>query len=324
MKRNRYVRLGIVMGTLCLLSMHCSDPNLPLISIVQPDQDAVIVEPDVPSLQYVEVNVPVPGCGATTYPVYPETFTATRSTLDDGKVVLEEDITADLCDGVPDPDTGAYTWSGDAEFPDFGEYQVLFSIENERGQGEETLTLRIEQPVGVFQGGTFYLSFSSLGQDPSDCLASQALLDLIHPVFQDLIFPVDLPSGAEILASGNAYPWTLDLPRPIPSVHALLGLDEENNDIRIDGPDDYTVDISGLLPIPGLECILTIALEGLFDDVEPYDPDGVLSGALTVEASPGGECVLIPSSENCSLILGLDLDSELKTRPAGLKVFSAG
>lgn len=63
--------------------------------------------------------------------------------------------------------------------------------------------------------------------------------------------------------------------------------------------------------MPGLECIVTMSMQGSFDAVEPNDPDGVLPGAVTVEASPGGNCTLIPSSEDCSLILGLDMDSEL-------------
>lgn len=308
MSRAGILRLSICLGLLCLLSVHCFDPNLPGIQILLPETDTALVGDAPPFSTEVEVLVPLPGCGAASYPVDPETFRAVLERVEDGKTIWEEDVSQALGAGVLDPETAAFAWSGEVELPAFGEYTLRFSVQNERGQGTAARDLRAEQTATLFPGGDLLLSFSSLGQDPAGCLAPEPLLGLIHPVIKDLVFPVDLPSGAEILASGNAYPLTIGLPNPIPSIRVVLHVDETSNDILMDGPDDYTINLNGLLPIPDLDCIITAAMDGGFHDLDPTDVDGMLIGDLTVETAPGGTCSLVPSGDGCFLLIGLDGD----------------
>ena len=76
----------------------------------------------------------------------------------------------------------------------------------------------------------------------------------------------------------------------------------------MDGPEGYTIDLGGLMPIPGLDCIVTADIDGVFDDLEPGDPDGFLTWDVSVEPGPGGDCSLISSGGSCTLIMNLDGD----------------
>lgn len=77
---------------------------------------------------------------------------------------------------------------------------------------------------------------------------------------------------------------------------------------REDGPDSYTIDLTGLAPLPGFDCVITASADGVFDDLDPYDPDGSLTiGILQVEPSPQGQgCTLHIPSGACSLVVGMD------------------
>jgi len=121
----------------------------------------------------------------------------------------------------------------------------------------------------------------------------------------------DLPAPADILASGNAYPMTIPLPYPLGNVDVLLSLDEAGNAILLDGPEDYTINLTGLVPPPltGFDCIITAGANGIFDDLDPYDIDGGLTISVTdVQPSPGGNCTLASPSGGCDLIVDLDGD----------------
>ena len=79
--------------------------------------------------------------------------------------------------------------------------------------------------------------------------------------------------------------------------------------ILMDGPDDYTIDLTGLAPIPGFDCVITASADGVFDDLDPDDIDGSLTiGITSVQASPGGTCNLNPPSGDCELGIGMDAD----------------
>ena len=312
MKGRALIRAGLVLALIVVLPIHCVDPNLPVFDIVSPEQGAQFVADAPPHTLTVEVRVPLPGCGASVFPVAPETFDARLTGRNDCDVFHEEDVTAAFGDAVADPETGAYTWNGEIELPAFGEYTLDLTIANEQGDGSGRLDLRLEPPVSEFPGGSFFLSLSCIHQEPASCLAPNIISELILPVIEDLIFPATFPSGAEILDHGNAYPMTIVPGQlPIPPIDLVLSLDEAGNDILMDGPDDFTFDLTGQLPVPGLDCIITADLTGALHDTDPADVDGALSGALTIEASPGGECALPSVGGECSLILGLDLDNEI-------------
>lgn len=310
MKIRTNIRLMMALAVLCSLSTRCFNPNLPTVVVVSPEADASVIAEVLPLAQAVEVNVPLPGCGAAAFPVDPETFTATLQGMLDGKVVSEEDVTPLFGTGVADPATGTIGWAGDVPLEGYGEYAIAFSVENEHGPGTGLLRLRVEQPLAEFPGGWFLLSLSSMDQSPADCLGPQLLLDLIHPVIKDLVFPVTLPTAQEVLEADNAYPLTLTINPMMPSIPLVLRVDEPANRFLMDGPDAFTYNLAGAFPASGLDCVLTAAIDGLLDDIDPQDPDGRLTLDLTVEAVPGGECVLIPAGDDCALILGLDGDVE--------------
>ena len=309
MRKTGGIKLGISLLVMLFLAIHCADPNLPKFQFLSPVQNAVIVEGNLPYALDVEVAVAQPGCGATTYPIDPSTFQATLQGLTDGEVVLEQDVTGDFGEGILDPQTGRYTWSGTVDLPDNGEYRIVFLVTNDIGQGTGILNLRLEVPAADFPGGTFLMSVSNMAQAPASCFINQGLIGIILGLVQNITFPLDLPSGAEILASGNSYPITINLPFPLSPVDVLLSLDEPNNDILMDGPDDYTLDFSGLVPLPGFDCIITAGADGVFDDLDPDDLDGFLTiGITNVQAAPGGTCSLSTPTGDCDLTVFMDAD----------------
>jgi len=295
---------------LCVVSFHCFDPNLPFLRVVSPAPETFVAAPALPYLQPVEARVPLPGCGAAVFAADPETFAAALRVLDDGTVFSEEDVTAAFGAPATDPGIGETAWSCEVALPAFGEYEILLSVGNERGTGTALAKVSVMPPAAAFPGGWYLMSLSSMEQEPARCLAPQALLDLLHPVIKDLVFPVTLPSAGEILAAGNAFPLNIALPSPLPSIPVVLRVDEEAGGVRMDGPDDFRFNLSGLLPFPGLDCVLHASIEGGFHDLDPADPDGRLAMNLTVEPVPGGDCSLVPAGEDCVLVFGLDGDTE--------------
>ncbi len=308
MKKPLKIRLGIALGILCGLSIQCFNPNLPTVVVVSPEPGVPVVAPALPHDQFVEVNVPLPGCGAAAFPVDPRTFTATLLGMHDGKVVNEEDVTSLFGSAVLDPDTGAYAWEGNVPLPDYGEYEMAFSVTNEQGPGSGLLELSLGPPVNEFPGGWYLMSLSSMAQSPAECLGPQILLAVVHSVIKDLVFPLTLPSAEEILDADNAYPISLRINPMMPSIPMVLRVDEQANEILMDGPDEFTYNLSGEFPYPGLDCIIKAAIDGVLKDLDPQDPDGRLTLDLSVDAVPGGECVLVPAGDECALILGLDAD----------------
>lgn len=311
MSAKRILQLTVSLSVLCLMALHCTDPNLPRIKLVDPPQGSVIVQEGVPYALPVEVSVPLPGCGATTFPVDPDSFTAVLSQIRDGQTLYETDITSSFARSQ-DPQTQTWTWTASLELSSFGDYQIAFTIQNERGSGANTLGFRLEQAVAALPGGTYWMGISSLKQAPSNCLLPDVLLGVIYGLIKDVRFLLTLPSGQDILDSGNAYPLTIPLPYPLGNIDVLLSLDEAANDILIDGPDSYTIDLTGMVPPPftGFDCVITASAEGIVDDLDPTDLDGALTiGVLDVQPSPGGSgCTLSPPSGSCNLKAGLDGD----------------
>jgi len=309
MKARNAVRIGICLISFCFLTIHCADPNLPRITIVSPEQNAVIQSSAVPySLDDVELSVPVPGCGATTVPVDPETFSATLTRLVDGEVLPPETDVTSSFDYILDSETGAYTYTGTVELADFGDYQIHFTIQNVTGEGANTLIFRLEPTVEEFPGATLTMSVSSLKQQPASCLFSDLVLPIIYGIIKPKTFELTLPSGADM--AGGPYFLYISLPMPLGDIPVWLSLDVLNNDILIDGPDIYTIDLTGLAPIPGFDCMITASADGVFNDIDPNDPDGSLTIGITdVQPSPWGEgCTLSPPTGDCALIVGMDGD----------------
>ena len=284
MKGSHGIKIGIALMIMCLMAVHCVDPNKPRFIITSPDPDAVLISAALPSAVDVELSVPVPGCGGTGPAIAPATFLAELALLRDGIEESRVDVTADFSEGVLDPATSAYGFTGTVALSDFGDYQLWFTIENVNGLvGASILAFRLEQEVSEFPGGTYTMRISGLGQDPASCLLSNALLPIITPILGGIPFSLTLPSGADILASGNNFQLDIALPF-LGYIETYLSLDETENDILIDGPDEYTIDLSTLpVPLPGFDCIVTAAADGIFDDVDPNDPDG----SLTVSIAPG-------------------------------------
>ena len=92
-------------------------------------------------------------------------------------------------------------------------------------------------------------------------------------------------------------------------------LDETYETILMDGPDVYTADTSGLLPIAGVDCVITGSADGIFDDINTEPLTGSLTIGITdVQPSPGGVCnpnLLRPPEGDCDLIVNLDAGSPL-------------
>ena len=311
MKAKRIVQVGLSFLVLCLFALHCGDPNLPTIRIVSPADNTVFVGEAVPYTLPVpvEVTVPAPGCGGTGPAIDPNTFTALLARLEDGDVVSEVDV-ASYFVGAQDPETKVWTWTAASlELSSFGDYQLNFTIQNASGQGANTLTFRLEQAVAQFPGGTFIMGVSSLTQTPSNCLLNDFLIGAIYGLISGMTFPLSLPSGAAIIASGNSYFMYIPLPAPLGNIPVYLSLDEPNNDYLIDGPDVYTINLTGLVPLPGFDCVITASADGVFNDMDTNDPDGSLTIAISdVQTSPGGTCTLVAPTGDCSLIVGMDGD----------------
>lgn len=309
MKSNIRLKIGLSFLVLGFMALHCTNPNLPLVQFLDPAQDSAYVTDAFPYALDVKVSVPLPGCGATTFPVDPASFTATLVAVVDGEAVSEVDVTAVFGSGTPNPQTGAYTWIGTVEVQEYSEFKVVVTIANTEGIGSNALRFRVEQPAADFPGGFFTMSVSKLTQVPSGCVIDQGLIGIIEGIVKTIPFSLGLPSGADILAGGNAYPIVIALPFPLGNVDATLSLDEANNDILIDGPEDYTINLTGVAPLPGFDCIITAAANGLFDDVDPDDLDGVLNISVTnVDTSPGGTCSLVAPSGECNLNVFIDAD----------------
>ena len=307
-----FVRFGIILAVSGMLAVNCENPMLPAIQIINPEQNAVYVTDGSLSLD-VEVRVPVQTCGTQSFPVNPDTLEATMSQVLDGEVISEEDVTANLGDEVLDPATGTYAWTGTVDLPDYGDYKLLITINNSQGTGSARRNIRLEQDVVDFEGGYMTMHITSLRQSPADCLIPNLAIGTVLGQLRKMSISLILPSGADIQGGGQTA--TIDLPPPMSPVSVDLSLDEANNDILIDGPDDYEMDITGMAPIGGYNCILTGSLDGVFDDIDPYDPDGSLTIQITdVTPSGTGSCGLSVPGAGCTWTLGLDADPD--TPPA--------
>ncbi len=308
----RAVPVKLVIGLMCLgmLALHCADPNLPRFRVITPAQNTVfLIDHDIPLPTYVEAGVAQPGCGATIFPIDPETFTATLRQVRDGEGIAEEDVTDSFGEPVLNPTTGEFVFPGTVDLPGFGDWNIEFNVSNEVGEGTGILTLFVKQNVEAFQGGPYKMTVSSLGQAPANCLLPGFLLPIIQGIVGGTYFTVFLPSGEDILNAGNDYPFVIPLPYPLGNIDVILSVDVEQNAILIDGPDDYVIDLTGLAPLPGFDCVITAAANGIFDDLDPYDPDGFITISIAdVQASPGGSCTLVPPSGACDLIVGIDGD----------------
>ncbi len=311
MTTKRVLQLSLSCATLCLLALHCTDPNLPTIRIENPPQNSVLVENEVPYLLPVEVTVPLPGCGSTTFPIDPDSFTAVLTQVRDGETVFELDVSSSF-ERTQNPQTQAWKYTASLQLDSFGDYQIRFTVQNERGMGTNVLLFRLEQAVTAFPGGNYWMKISSLKQSPANCLLADWLLQIIYGLIKDVSFLLYIPSGQAIIDSGNAYPLTIPLPYPLGEIDVILSLDEAANDILIDGPDSYEIDLTGLVPPPftGFDCIITASADGVIDDLDPTDPDGLLTiGILDIQPSPGGNgCTLNPPSGSCILKVGMDGD----------------
>ncbi len=310
MRKSGRVKLAIALLFMGVMALHCGDPNIPTFVVISPAQNTVyIADYSAPLPVDVEVAVNQPGCGGTTYPIDPATFTATLQLWRDGELIAEEDRTSSFDEGVLDPSIARYTFTGNVELPGFGDWVILFNVSNAMGEGMGTLSLQVVQTVTEYGGGIYKMTVDGLDQDPNNCLLPDSLLPIIQGIVGGTWFGLTLPSGADILAAGNSHPLTIPLPYPLGNVEVLLSVDEADNAILIDGPDDYTIDLTGLVPAPftGFDCVITAAADGIFDDLDPYDPDGSLTIAISdVQASPGGNCTLTAPTGACALIVDLD------------------
>ena len=301
-----FIRFGIILAVLGMLAVNCENPMLPAIQIVNPEKNAVYITDGSLDLD-VEVRVPVQTCGTQSYPANPDTLEATLSQVLDGVDISVMDVTADLGDEVLDPATGTYAWTGTLNLPDYGDYELHVTINNSQGQGGAKRNIRLEQDVVDYEGGDLSMHITSLKQSPADCLIPNLAIGTVLGQIRSLPFNLTLPSGAAIQGGGQSA--TIELPSPMSPVDVGLSLDEANNDILIDGPDDYVMDITGMAPIGGYDCILTGSLDGVIDDIDPYDPDGSLSILITDVTSSGtGSCSLSVPSSGCTWTMGMDGD----------------
>jgi hypothetical protein len=96
-------------------------------------------------------------------------------------------------------------------------------------------------------------------------------------------------------------------------VDVLLSLDPTRQDILMDGPDVYIADTTGVLPFPGVDCVITGSADGIFDDINTEPLTGSLTIDVTdVQASPGGACnLLYAPAGDCQLILTINAGSPL-------------
>jgi len=312
MRRSSRVKLAVALMFLGVMALHCEPSNLPIFTWVTPLQNTVfLADGDDPLPTVIESAVPLPGCGATVFPIDPGTFTASLEEWRDGEMIDAADVTSSFGEPVLDPTLGKYTFPGTVDLPGFGDYRLVLSVSNEMGEGTGVLSLFVKQNAASFAGGPYNFTVSGLDQDPNSCLLPDILLPVIQGIVGGINMPMMLPSAADIIASGNAYPFTIPLPYPLGDVDVIFSVDETGNAILIDGPDDYTIDLTGLVPPPltGFDCVITAAADGIFDDLDPYDVDGSLTISIAdVEASPGGNCTLTPPTGDCDLIVEMDGD----------------
>jgi hypothetical protein len=316
MKRTGIVRGGICLAVFCLMALHCANPFLPGIGITP--EDGTVFVADAVTTPYpvdVTVSVPVPGCGATVYPVNPATFVAELIPVLDGVLGTAIDVTGDLGSPVEDPDTGTLTWTGTVGVANFGNHILAATISNDQGPSTRTRNFRLEQTASLLPGPSNQrMTVSSLGQDPSGCMIPQALMLIINPLLSTAYFDIyGFPSGAELLAAGSTgVDVLMPLPPPLPTITVNMVLDEVNNDIIMNGPGEMIIDMTGLAPGLPFDCVITGNAgpgAGVFDDLDPNDLDGTLVVSITdVQASPGGTCSLTPPAGACEMIVRMDAD----------------
>lgn len=312
MNASSRLKLAVALVLMGGLAVQCNPSNLPIFQWASPLQNTVfLADYDVPLPMDVEVAVPQPGCGATVFPIDPATFSATLQEWRDGAFVSEEDVTASFDEPLLDPTLGKYTFTGTVDLPGFGDWRLVARVSNANGEGESFVNVQLLQNASAFQGGIYKMTVSGLDQDPNNCLLPDFLLGVIQGIIGGTWFGLELPSSQIIIDAGNAYPLTIPLPYPLGNVDVILSVDTVENAILIDGPEDYTIDLTGLVPPPltGFDCVITAGANGIFDDLDPWDPDGSLTISIVdVQPSAGGNCTLASPTGDCDLVVDMDGD----------------
>jgi hypothetical protein len=157
---------------------------------------------------------------------------------------------------------------------------------------------------------------TNIVQNPAACMMSGATQNLIRLFASGIPLSLYLPSGEIILTlqeQGNPYPLQIDLPSPLTDVDVLLTLDSTWQNILMDGPDVYIADTTGVLPFPGVDCVITGSADGEFTDINTEPLTGTLTiDVADVQASPGGVCSLLWAPAGaCQLILTINAGSPL-------------
>ena len=216
---------------------------------------------------------------------------------------------SDPCLGISDAVAGSCTDVGGGDFTCECNAGFLWD--------EDTNTCE-EQGVPAFLGGVYNMTATGIAQDPPLCLLNAFWTATINAFIRNVPpIQVYLPSGEIILAnqeSGNPYPLTIDLPNPLTDVDVLLSLDPTWQDILMDGPDVYVADTSGVLPFPGVDCVITGSADGIFTDINTVPLTGTLTIDITdVQASPGGACSLLwDPAGDCQMILTINAGSPIQ------------
>ena len=141
---------------------------------------------------------------------------------------------------------------------------------------------------------------TSLTGTPAGCLIPNILLAGV-PAFVPS-FPAEIPP----IGTAPAY---INLPAPFSEVYADTSVNAADNTIVFDGPPTYTVDFRGMIPLNGYDCIITTTFDGVFNDLDPDDPDGVFSFEVLDVTGIGCTAIEAPDPAlNCTLHAGVDGD----------------
>jgi hypothetical protein len=218
---------------------------------------------------------------------------------DTSNTCIDDPCDPDPCAGIADAVAGTCVDEGGGDF----------SCDCDTGFAWDDTSNTCEEEGGPeFQGGSYDMSATDILQDPAACLMTQATVFLVRPILRGVTIPVNIPSGQVIVDFfANAYP--LDIPLPVfGTIQVILTLDATYENMTMDGPDVYVADTTGLVPLPGADCIITGSADGIFTDINTEPLTGSLTIDITsVEDSPPGVCTLLKKpTEPCAVTLPLD------------------